>query len=132
MDSADLYPKLERRPMPLLQHRSDESPAIKLLRSKAQFLADRMQNFIAQQFVEWGYGQRPPAASATYEIRVLDGNLKFREYPDGKQLLHDLPFRRLNNAIRSGGEWSASRVWSRWSHASKSSRGRTVRLTTVP
>ena len=62
--SPDLYSKLEHGRSVRLQHRSDESLDVKLLRQKAQVLADEMRNFIALQSVEWGSGNRPASASA--------------------------------------------------------------------
>jgi len=104
--SSDLYTKLEPARSPTLRHRPDESPAVKLLRQKAQLLADGMRNFIALQSVEWGSGNRPASASAVYEIRILDGDVKFREYPAGRKDLQNLPFPPLNTAIVAGGEWA--------------------------
>jgi len=103
---ADLFPKLEARHTGTLERRSDEPPAVMLLRRKSQGLADSMQNFIARQSVEWGSGNKSAAAAATYEIRVLDGQLKFREYPDGRKELQELPFPPLNTSIVTGDEWS--------------------------
>ena len=89
-----------------LQHRVEESPEVKVLRKKAQLLADSMKNFIAVQTFEWGSGDKEPSAEAEYEVQVIDGDQRFREYPDGKSELRDVPFPRLNNAIRPGDEWS--------------------------
>ena len=102
----DLYPKLEINRPAGLSFRSNESPAVQFLRHQAQALADSMENFIALQSVEWGSGNKRAAASADYEIRVLDGVQKFREYPHGKKLLRDLPFPPLNTAIVTGDEWA--------------------------
>ena len=104
--SVDLYPKLEPPHTGRLQHHPDESPDIRRLRNRAQLLADSTQNFIARQYVEWGADDKVAAASALYEIRVLDGNLRFREFPDGKKELQNLPFPPLNTAIVTGDEWS--------------------------
>ena len=89
-----------------LQHRVEESPEVKVLRKKAQLLANSMNNFIAVQTFEWGLGDKEPSAQAEYEVRVIDGVQRFREYPDGKKELQDVPFPVLNNVIRPGGEWS--------------------------
>jgi hypothetical protein len=114
--SADLYPKFAPHPdhnpkfVPVhvdgLQHRPEELPEVKLLRSKAQLLADSMRNFIAVQSYEWGSGDKEPSAEASYEVRVIDGVQRFRSYPDGKEELQNVPFPRLNDSIRPGGEWS--------------------------
>jgi hypothetical protein len=113
---ADLYPKFAPLPdhnskfVPVhvegLQRRLEEPPEVKLLRSKAQLLADSMRNFIAVQGFAWGSGEKEPSAEASYEVRVIDGVQKFRSYPDGKVELQNVPFPRLNDSIRPGGEWS--------------------------
>jgi hypothetical protein len=104
--SADLYPKFMPSPADVLQHRSEEPAEVKALRSKAQLLADSIRNFIAVQTFAWGSGDKAPVAESAYEVRVLDGNQRFRKYPDGKKELKDLPLPPLNNAIGTGGEWS--------------------------
>jgi hypothetical protein len=114
--SADIYPKFAPHPdhnpkfVPVridgLQHRPEEPPEVKLLRSKAQLLADSMRNFIAVQGFAWGSGDKEPSAEASYEVRVIDGVQRFRAYPDGKKELQNVPFPRLNDSIRPGGEWS--------------------------
>jgi hypothetical protein len=114
--SADLYPKFAPLPdhnpkfVPVhidgLQHRPEDPPEVKLLRSKAQLLADSMRNFIAVQGFAWGSGDKEPSAEASYEVRVIDGVQRFRSYPDGKEELQNVPFPRLNDSIRPGGEWS--------------------------
>jgi len=104
--SADLYPKFVEPPTDSLQHRSDEPTEVKVLREKAQLLADSMRNFIAVQTFVWGSGDKEPAAVSAYEVRVLDGYQRFREYPDGKKELQDVPFPPLNNVVVPGGEWS--------------------------
>jgi hypothetical protein len=77
-----------------------------VLRSKAQLLADSIRNFIAVQTVAWGSGNKAPAAEAAYEVRVLDGNQRFREYPNGVKEFQNLPFPRLDNAVNTGVEWA--------------------------
>ena len=103
---ADLYPKFVPSTTDVLQHRPDEPAEVKVLRSKAQLLADSMRNFIAVQTFAWGSGDKMPAAVSAYEVRVLDGFQRFRKYPDGKKELQNVPFPPLNNAIVTGGEWS--------------------------
>ncbi|MHB8501426.1 MAG: S1 family peptidase [Candidatus Acidiferrales bacterium] len=105
---ADLYPKFAPPPPSyILEHRPEEPAEVKMLRSKAQLLADSMRNFIAVQTFAWGSGNKMPAASSAYEVRVLDGYQRFRKYPDGKREFRDVPFPPLLiNAINPGGEWS--------------------------
>jgi hypothetical protein len=106
--SADLYPKFVQPPVAdSLQHRSDESAEVKVLRVKAQLLADSMRNFVAVQTFEWGSGgNNVPVALAEYEVQVMDGYQRFRLYPDGKKELQDVPFPPLSTVMVPGGEWS--------------------------
>lgn len=104
--SRDLYPKYELPIADKGQRRPDESSEITSLRNSAQFLADSMRNFIAVQTFSWGSGDNPPTAESAYEVRVLDGYQRFREYPDGTRELQDVPFPRLSTALVPGGEWS--------------------------
>jgi hypothetical protein len=101
---ADFYPKLT--PSIRSHFRSAEPEEVKVLRSKAQLLADGMRNFIAVETFEWGTSDNPPVAMSAYEIQVLDGRQQFREYPDGKKQFNDVPFPPLNTSIVTGGEWS--------------------------
>ena len=104
---ADLYPKLMPSvPSRILESRSVEPEDVKLLRGKAQLLADSMRNFIAVQTFEWGSKGSRPAAVSAYEVQVIDGRQQFRDYPDGKKQYNDLPFPDLSTAIVSRGEWS--------------------------
>ncbi len=96
----------EISPISAVQHRPEEPPEVKVLRIKAQLLADSMRNFIAVQSYEWGSGDKEPAAEAEYEVRVIDDYQHYREYPEGKKELEGVPFPALNDVIRSGGEWS--------------------------
>jgi len=106
--SPDLYPKLALPPhTDALQRRSEESAEVKILRSKAQLLADSMQNFVAVQSFAWGSGgNKDPAAVSAYEVQVLSGYQRFRKYPDGKKELQDVPAPPLSISIVPGGEWS--------------------------
>ena len=105
--SADLYPKFVRPPLAdSLQHRVEEPPEVKVLRAKAQALANGMRNFVAVQTYSWGSRNNSPAAMAEYEVQVLEGFQRFRVYPDGKKELQNVPFPALNNAVVPGGEWS--------------------------
>ena len=106
-DLADLYPKFQwPTATGSLQHRAEEPPAVKALRSKAQILADSMRNFVAVQTFSWGRGNQAPTAMAEYEVQVLEGFQRFREYPDGKKELQDVPFPPVNTVVVPGGEWS--------------------------
>src|SRR2546427_4609469 len=110
--SADLYPKFVPPPdhypkfLPRradgLQHRPQEPYEVSVLRKKAQLLADSMRNFIAVQSFAWGSGDKEPAAQAEYEVRVIDGVQRFREYPDGKKELQDVPFPPMNEVVNPG------------------------------
>lgn len=105
--SADLYPEFAPPPSAdSLQHRSEEPAEVRMLRQKAQFLADTMRNFVAVQSFAWGSGDRPPAAFAEYEVKVLEGFQRFSEYPDGKKELENVPFPPVNTVVVPGGEWS--------------------------
>jgi hypothetical protein len=105
--SADLYPKfVPPPPSGVLEHRPEEPAEVTVLRSKAQLLADSMRNLIAVQTFAWGSGDKAPTMESAYEVRVLDGFQRFREYPDGKRELRDVPFPPLNTAMVPGGEWS--------------------------
>jgi len=104
--SADLYPKFVEPPTDSLQHRSEEPAEVKVLRGKAQILADSMRNFIAVQSFAWGSGGKEPVAQAEYEVQVVDGYQRFREYPDGKKEFQDVPLPPINRAVGTGGEWS--------------------------
>jgi hypothetical protein len=104
--SADLYSKFVQPLAATTEHRTEESADIKMLRSKAQLLADSMGNFIAVQTFDWGSANNAPAAMAAYEVRVLDGFQRFRKYPDGDKEFQDVPFPPLNTAVSTAGEWS--------------------------
>lgn len=107
VNSSDLYPKFQwPAATRSLQHRPEEPPEVKALRSKAQTLADSMRNFVAVQTLSWGREDQAPAAVAEYEVQVLEGFQRFREYPDGKRELQDVPFPAVNTVVVPGGEWS--------------------------
>lgn len=108
--SADLYPKFVSPAYPL-RRRPEESAEVKMLRGKAQLLADNMRNFIAVQSFAWGSGNKEPAAEAAYEVQVMDGYQRFREYPDGKKELQNVPLPPLNDVFAPGGEWSELPQW---------------------
>jgi hypothetical protein len=114
--SADLYPKLMPPPdhnpkfvpshSDRLQRRPEEPPQVQALRDKAQLLADSMRNYMAVQSFEWGSGDKEPAAQAEYQVRVIEGAQRFREYPDGKKELEEPPYPRLNDWVLPADEWT--------------------------
>lgn len=106
--SADYYPKFVAQPSSgALEHRPEEPESVKLLRAKAQTLADSIRNFVAVQSFAWGSGgEEAPLAEAAYEVQVVDGYQRFRRFPDGMKELNDVPFPALSTAMRPGGEWS--------------------------
>jgi hypothetical protein len=104
--SADIYPRFVPPITDGLQHRLEESPEIKALRTKAQALADGMRNYVAVQSLEWGSGNNEPSAISAYEVEVLNAEEQYREYPDGKKIVRALPMPALNTALTPGREWS--------------------------
>lgn len=105
--SADFYPKFVLMPAADSPHeRRNEPPEVKTLRNKAQQQAESMRNLVAVQSFAWGSGEKAPAAFAEYEVKILEGFQRFREYPDGKRELQSVPFPPLSNAVVPGGEWS--------------------------
>lgn len=109
--SADFYPKFVPPLADTLERRPQEPAEIKLLRSEAQLLADSMRDFIAVQTFAWGSGDKEPAAVAAYEVQVIDGYQRFREYPGGKKELQNVPLPPLNDVFAPGGEWSELPQW---------------------
>jgi hypothetical protein len=107
--SADVYPPYEPSAgVPgILRRRPEEPLEVRQLRQKAQMLADNMRNFIALQTFAWGKGAGPPVAQAQYEVRVIDGYQRVRDYPSGKKNLENVPFPPMDTAIRPGDEWSS-------------------------
>jgi hypothetical protein len=106
--SSDLYAKYVPPPADALRHRPEEPYEVWVLRRKAQLLAANMRNLIAVQTLAWGSGSgdQEPAAQRAYEVRVLDGRQRFREYPDGKREFRELPFPFLNAVYAPAAEWS--------------------------
>jgi Trypsin-like peptidase domain len=107
--SADNYPEWVPPGPTGSGKRPLESDEVKALRKKSQTLSDSMSNFIAVQSFEWGKGDRSntPQAVAQFEVRVIDGYQKFRQYPDGTKEFQDVPFPApLNTAVATGGEWA--------------------------
>ena len=104
--SEDRYPKYAPLHAKTLEHRAEEPPEVKLLRSKAQALADSMRDFIAVQTYVWGDGDKEPKADAAYEVRVLDGVQWYRLYPEGKKEIDSVPFPYSHDVIVPGADWS--------------------------
>lgn len=104
--AGDFYPQFVPTHKDVLQHRPEEPYEVSVLREKAQLLADSMRNFIAVQSFAWGSGNKEPAAEAAYEVRVIDGEQRFRSYPDGKKELTQVPFPPVNVWVLAADEWS--------------------------
>lgn len=114
--SADIYPKFTPRPdynskyLPDvafgLQHRPEEPPEVKVLRDKAQVLADSIRNYLAVQSFEWGMGDNEPVAEAEFQVRVVDGVQLFRRYPDGKKEYEEVPNPRWGSWVLPADDWS--------------------------
>ena len=105
-DADDIYPELTSQPSEGLQHRADEPAAVKQLRENAQELADGMRNLVAVQRLAWGSGDKDAAMRAEYEVRIVDGAQKFREYPEGNKELDEIPLPPLSHSIVPALEWS--------------------------
>jgi hypothetical protein len=104
--APDRYPKFTPQPADGLQHRPEEPYEVRMLREKAQLLADSMRDFIAVQGFAWGSGDKEPDAETAYEVRVIDGVQRFRRYPEGKEEFDRAPFPHLNNWVLPADEWS--------------------------
>ena len=65
-----------------------------------------MRNYIAVQSYEWGSGNKEPAALAEYEVRVIDGVQRFREYPEGKKELEEVLWPRLDGWVNPSDDWT--------------------------
>ncbi|MBV9886888.1 MAG: trypsin-like peptidase domain-containing protein [Acidobacteria bacterium] len=105
-DADDIYPKYVAPTTDGLQHRGAEPVLVKQLRETAQQLAEGMRNLIAVQRLAWGSGNKEASLHAAYEVRVIDGAQKFREFPDGKAELDEIPLPPLSHSIVPALEWS--------------------------
>lgn len=86
-DRQDFYPEYKPDRSGILRRRTDQSDgsdAVRLLRERAQSLADGMRDFIAVQTYVWGTAPDHVQAADAYEVQVRGGSQRFREYPDGK------------------------------------------------
>jgi hypothetical protein len=106
VDAEDRYPKFIPIPANGLQHRPAEPYEVSKLREAAELLSGSMNDFIAVQRLAWGKGNREPDFEAAYEVQILDGDQKFRPYPDGKKELELIPAPRLRDSVIPGVEWS--------------------------
>ncbi len=102
----DFNPKFEPVHSGILQRRPEEPHDVVILREKAQRLAENMRNLIAVQSYAWGSGDKEPKAEAEYEVRVIDGDQRFRRHPDGKKELKEVPAPPLNDWVLAGDQWS--------------------------
>jgi hypothetical protein len=104
--SNDLYPEFVPPPAEILERRPQEPHAVTSLRINAQRLADSMRNFIAVVNLAWGWDKQEPAAEARYEVRIIDGEQRYREYPSGKKELKETSFLHLLGSVNPVDEWS--------------------------
>jgi len=106
--APDFYPRWEPGRVDALQHRDAEPPEVVRLRSRADEQAEMMKNLIATQTVEWGSGNKEPAYREDYEVRIVDGRQTFRELPDGRKELGDIPSPPLNKYLNPSTDWSTN------------------------
>ncbi len=115
--SVDIYPKFIPAPdinpkfVPVsaegLQHRQEEPYEIRVLRRKAQEMADDTHDLKAVQSFAWGTGKsEQPLAIGRFEVRFVNGEETYREYPDGEKIFDQLPTPPLKSYIVPSGEWS--------------------------
>lgn len=104
--SADIYPKFVPPRSDGLQHRPEEPYEVRVLRQKAQALADSIRDFIAVQTYAWGVADGEPDAEAAYEVRVIQGIQWFRTFPDGKKESRDVPPPSRKAWVVPGDQWS--------------------------
>ena len=106
----DFYPPWvpERVSAQELQKRQLEPPDVQLLRDKAQAVVDNTRSLIAVQSYEWGKGSaaNDPQAVAAYEVREIAGQQRYREYPDGKREMKEVPWPDVESVI-PGNHWSS-------------------------
>lgn len=103
--SADLYPPYAFPPPAGTGKRPVDPVDVVSLRRNAQVVADSIYNFIAVQSFAWGVNNKIPQREAQYEVRMIDGFQRFREYPSGKKLYEEVPLPTLNDVMAPGGEW---------------------------
>ena len=104
--SADIYTKFVPIPNYSLQHRPEETVEVRALRAKAQRLADGMRDIIAVQTFAWGSQDNEPLVESKYELQVLSGDQRFREFPNGKKEYDYPAYPPLSRWIIPGDEWS--------------------------
>ena len=107
--AADRYPEWVPPAPPAgeLEYRRPEPPDVALLRDKAQNLVENLYTMIAVQSFEWGKDSaaNAPQALGWYEVRMFNGYQHYREYPDGKKEMSDMPLPPLNYVVGSGDAW---------------------------
>jgi hypothetical protein len=106
----DHYPEwVPPRPRPdgPLERRPVEPPDVQLLRLKAQDVINTMRSLISVESFEWGRdgATNDPQAIGYYQVRIIDGSQRFREYPDGKKEMDYVAWPPLMDAIDPGGAW---------------------------
>lgn len=105
--SSDYYPKLAAPNVETVARRAEVPDAVGTLRRNAQSMVDRMDDLVAVQTFVWGSGNHAPMAHAEYEVRYIDGAQRFREYPNGKKELREVPYPApLGKAVKPIDAWS--------------------------
>jgi len=104
---SDIYPRYVpvANENPGMVTRQEEPPEVKLLRAKADELTNNIRDFIAIQTTTYG-GMRIPPQPTLYEIRVIDGEQRFREYPDGKREREEAHIPDADPILFGSSEWS--------------------------
>ncbi len=104
----DIYPEwVPPQPDGRLERRPVEPGDVQLLRLNAQNIINGMHAVLSVESFEWGKGSaaNDPQAIGYYEVRTFDGYQHFREYPDGKKEMDEVPWPPMN-AIEPGDAWS--------------------------
>lgn len=106
----DIYPEWvpAGRPNGHLESRVADPPDVQLLRVKAQNVIDDIRFAMAVESYEWGKGSaaNDPQAIGYYEVRTLGRRQYFRQYPDGKKEMSEVPWPPLMESIEPGDAWS--------------------------
>jgi hypothetical protein len=104
---SDIYPRYVpvANENPGMGARREEPPEVRLLRKKADELTDNIRDFIAIQTTTYG-GMRVPPQPTQYEIRVIDGEQRFREYPNGRRERERVRLPDVDPVLLGSTEWS--------------------------
>lgn len=106
----DFYPRwAPPQPDRRLERRPVEPPDVQLLRLKAQDVVNTMRSLISVESFEWGYDSATsdPKDIGYYQVRTYDGYQHFREYPDGKKEMGEVPWPEdMTDVISPGNAWS--------------------------